>query len=443
MIRPEETQRQMASPIDLFAALRVLPLQRSGDGAFVPLGPVPALFARRFPALASGLAAGSFDLVGEFPYLANFLADADLLWRTGRVDSLASGPWQQDDGSGAPAVLEAKALVAGPERTPFLLLELLGTEFAELQDILQKARDQRLEYEHLSRLHQALSASSRQLHRLAEERQAANALLAAARAELEQRVVERTVALTETNARLQQESAERARANAALLAHQEQLRLLAEQLVVAEENERRQIAEFLHDRIGQNLALVKLRLRTLANQQPAAHPALDEVSKLMDEVISDTRGLTADLGTPALYELGLEAALDSLVRRFGEVHGIAARCEDDGSRKPLSERTRLVAYQSVRELLHNIVKHAEASLVVVRAERVLDALVLTVRDRGLGFDASRFEYRVTAAGGFGLFNIRERVEHLGGSCRVRSTPGEGTEVTLTLPLDAEALNQKP
>jgi len=243
------------------------------------------------------------------------------------------------------------------------------------------------------------------------------------------------VALTEANARLQLESSERARANVALLAHQEQLRTLAEQLVVAEENERRQIAEFLHDRIGQNLALVKMRLRTLANTQPAAQAPLEETSRLMDEIISDTRSLTADLGTPALYELGLEGALDSLIRRFGEVHGIAARFEDDGLDKPLGERARLLAYQSVRELLHNIVKHAEASLVVVRAAREHGSLLLTVTDRGLGFDTGRFEYRVTAAGGFGLFNIRERILHLGGSFRIRSTPGAGTEVQLTLPLD--------
>ncbi|MCU0865552.1 MAG: sensor histidine kinase [Planctomycetes bacterium] len=432
----------MASPLDLLAALRVLPLRRTGSDRFELIGPVPAAFAACFPALAAQRPITAATLTADFPFLTGFLDDAALLWNGRSTGSLASGPWQQDDATGRPAVLEAKALHAGPDRTPFLLLELLGSEFAELQEILQKARDQRLEYEHLSRLHQALSASSRQLQRLAEERQAANALLRAAREELEQRVAERTVALTEANARLQQESAERARANAALLAHQEQLRTLAEQLVGAEEAERRQIAEFLHDRIGQNLALVKMRLRTLAEKLPEARGPLDETSKLMDEVISDTRGLTADLGTPALYELGLEAALDSLVRRFGEVHGIPARFDDDGNEKPLAERARLLAYQSVRELLHNIVKHAEASLVVVRTARDGASLLLSVTDRGLGFDASRFEYRVTAAGGFGLFNIRERVTHLGGTCRVVSTPGRGTEVTLTLPLDAGTRGQK-
>jgi signal transduction histidine kinase len=426
----------MASPEDLFAALRMLPLRRTGDGGYAALGAVPAVFRSRFPTFCRDLAAGRPDLFGEFPFLASFVDDAELLWQGTAVDTLASGPWQQDDALGQPAVLEAKALVIGAQRTPVLLLELLGAEFHQVQAALQHARDQRLEYEQLNRLHQALSASSRQLQRLAEERQVANAALRAAREELEQRVAERTVALTEANSLLQQESAERARANTALLAHQEQLRTLAEQLVVAEENERRQIAEFLHDRIGQNLALVKMRLRTLADMQPVTRGPLEETSRLMDEIISDTRSLTADLGTPALYELGLEGALDSLVRRFGEVHGIAARFEDDGRQKPLGERARLLAYQSVRELLHNIVKHAEASLVIVRVAREDQSLVLTVTDRGLGFDTSRFEYRVTAAGGFGLFNLRERVLHLGGTFGIRSTPGEGTEVRLTLPLDA-------
>lgn len=427
------SEAAMANLMELFGALRLLPLARTATGAFEPAAAVPAAFLQRFPALLRK----DLDLATEFPFLHDFLPDAESLWRHAESGQRKSGPWTQNDAAGHPVVLEATAVVAGPERAPFLLLELLGTDFAELQDILQRARDQRLEYENLTKVHRALTDSASQLERMAAQRQEAIAMLRQAREELEDRVIERTVELRETNARLASESAERARANAALIAHQEQLRTLADQLVVAEESERRQIAEFLHDRIGQHLALLKMRLRGLAQQVPTAGPAIDDASRLLDEVITDTRALTADLGTPALYELGLADALEQLIRRFEEVHGIPTRFEDDETEKPMAEKVRIVAYQAVRELLHNIVKHAEAESVGLRLARDGSRCRLTVWDRGRGFDASAFEYRVTPEGGFGLFNIRERVLHLGGTCSVASALGSGTEVTLTLPLQPD------
>lgn len=420
----------MASPLDLLSALKLLPLRRAEDGSLAPIGPVPEFLARRFPALE----ADDVDYEQVFPLLTTFLLDARELWQRGEGGPLRSGPWTQADAQQRPTVLEATALHVGVDREPFLLIELLGAEFAELQEILQHSRDQRLEYENLTRVHEALSESSRRLERMAAERQSAINLLREAREQLEERVVERTVELQEANQRLAAESAEREHANRELRAHKEELSHLAEQLSAAEERERREIAEFLHDRIGQNLALVKLRLRAMSRNHPEAQHELAPVDGLMDEIISDTRGLTADLGTPLLYELGLSEALQSLVRRFEEIHGITTRFEDDERDKPLDESARGVLYQAVRELLHNIVKHAEAEQVSVRLHRKAGELVVEVQDRGRGFDDREFDFRVTTSGGFGLFNIRERLQHLGGSCSVRSTPGEGTEVTLSVPL---------
>lgn len=427
---PTQRSSTMASPLDLLTSLRILPLARLPEGGFAALGQIPQVFASRFPELCEA----GVDHAEVLPLLSSFLDDAETFWQRGEPGSLRSGPWTQTDKDGKPAVLEATALLAGPDREPFLLIELLGAEFAELQEILQQSRDQRLKYENLTRVHVALAESSRRLERMAAERQSAITLLREAREQLEQRVAERTVELREANDRLAAESAEREHANRSLREHQEQLGRLAEQLAVAEERERREIAEFLHDRIGQNLALVKLRLRALAKNRPDTAEPLAPVDDLVDEIISDARSLTADLGTPLLYELGLSEALGSLVRRFEDVHGISARFEDDERDKPLDEAASLTVYKAVQELLHNIVKHAEASLVVVRMQRSGSSLVVQVIDRGVGFDAGDFEFRVTTSGGFGLFNIRERLHHLGGSCSVRSTPSDGTEVTLTIPL---------
>lgn len=425
---------------------------------------VPTLFATRFPELlelapTDGDEGGDrlssdgegnrqaedepFDITQLFPLLSAFLTDAETFWQRRAPGTLRSGPWTQPDADGHPTVLEATATVAGPHGEPFLLIEMLGAEFAELQEILQHSREQRLEYENLSRMHEALAESSRRLERMAAERKSAIALLRESREQLEERVAERTVELQEANQRLAAESSEREHANQSLRAHQEQLGRLAEQMAVAEERERREIAEFLHDRIGQNLALAKLRLRGLQKLQPATAEHLEPVDSLVDEIISDTRSLTADLGTPLLYELGLDEALQSLARRFEEVHGIPTRLEDDERDKPVDDATGAVIYQAVRELLHNIVKHADAKLVIIRAQRESAMLRIDVVDHGNGFDASDFQFRVTTAGGFGLFNIRERLQHLGGTCQMTSTPGEGTEVTLTVPLTQPHSTNQP
>ena len=429
----------MASPLDLLSTLRILPLMRGDDGSLTPLGAVPPLFRQRFRLLDDQ----DTDWGHQFPLLSTFLIDAENFWQRGEPGTLRSGPWTQLDDDHKPAVLEAIATISGPSREPFLLLELLGAEFAELQEILQHSRDQRLAYESLSRMHEALAESSRRIERMAAERQSAIGLLREAREQLEHRVAQRTVELEEANQRLAAESKERDHANRSLRAHQDQLGQLAEQLAVAEESERRQIAEFLHDRIGQNLALVKLRLRALAKNQPSTREALQPVDSLMDEIISDARSLTADLGTPLLYELGLVEALQSLARRFEEVHGISTRFEDDERPKPLPDAARLVLYQAVRELLHNIVKHADAQLVIVRLQRDGPNLHVHVIDQGAGFDRDGFEFRVTTTGGFGLFNIRERLQHLGGDCVVRSTKTIGTQVTLTVPVATTASLSQP
>ncbi|MCA8948908.1 MAG: ATP-binding protein [Planctomycetes bacterium] len=150
--------------------------------------------------------------------------------------------------------------------------------------------------------------------------------------------------------------------------------------------------------------------------------------------MADTRSVTAELGTPALYELGLSEALRDLVERFELAHGVEASFEDDGAEKPLSDSCRLFVFQAVGELLHNVLKHSDAGSVSVALRRDGRSLAVSVSDAGIGFDARRADLRATPAGGFGLFNIRERALHFGGDCRIRSRPGRGTEVVLYLPL---------
>jgi PAS domain S-box-containing protein len=229
---------------------------------------------------------------------------------------------------------------------------------------------------------------------------------------------------------------ERKRAEDQLLAYQERLQSLASELSLAEERERRRIARDLHDRIGQTLAICKIKLgalRASASSTELAEP-LDEIHELIDEIIQETRSLTFEVSSPILYELGLEAAVEWLVEQIQEQHGLLSHFEDDRQPKPLDDDVRVLLFQAVRELLTNVAKHAQAHNVKVSLRREDSNIKITVEDDGNGFDTSDVVSHWSRAEGFGLFSIRERLGHFGGRLEVESKPGHGTWVTLAAPL---------
>jgi PAS domain S-box-containing protein len=230
---------------------------------------------------------------------------------------------------------------------------------------------------------------------------------------------------------------ERERAEANLRIYQEQLRSLASELSMTEERERRRLATDLHDSIGQTLAISKFKLDALRSQETSAVRAheLDDICNLLDGAIQDTRSLIFELSPPDLYELGIEAALASLVKRMKQAYTIEITLSDRGRPKPLSEDTAVFCLRAVQELLVNVVRHARARKVEVSSGREGDCICITVEDDGIGFDTGEALSRPGGKKGFGLFSIRERLQHLGGSLKIDSNPGEGTLVTLLAPLE--------
>lgn len=229
-----------------------------------------------------------------------------------------------------------------------------------------------------------------------------------------------------------QDITERKQAEEALRDYQSQLRSLATELALSGDRERRQIATELHDNVGQTLAVVKLRLGELGRTVPhhlTSH--LGELASLVDDAIAETRSLTGQLSPPALWELGLEAAIESLCDQLGDRYSIECRFVDDGQDKPLKDEARAALYRATRELLMNIVKHAHAGSAAVRIGREQAHVWITVEDNGAGFELPPSP---AAEGEFGLFSIRERLTHLGGSVSIESKPGQGTRVTMVAPL---------
>ncbi len=242
-----------------------------------------------------------------------------------------------------------------------------------------------------------------------------------ARDELEQRVVERTTELTE--ARRFAESIK------------EQLDSLTEELMMVEERQRRQIAQALHDTVGQSLAFSKRELAQLRQRSPDdMRERLQEVCQQLDEAIKQTRDLTFELSPSTLYSLGLQPALEELAEQFAESEGF--RCRVLGPREcgPLSEQMQSLLYRSVREMLVNVAKHAEARNVEITLDRRERDLHIAVQDDGKGFDPAVLDGR-GKGGGFGILSVRERLVRVGGAFTVESQAGKGTRVTMVVPVN--------
>ncbi len=230
---------------------------------------------------------------------------------------------------------------------------------------------------------------------------------------------------------------ERMHAEQQLREHKEQLQNLTSELSLAEERERRRIATGLHDQIGQTLAIVQMRLGELgATLDDDAAGQAEELRGLVDQSVTDIRSLTFELSSPLLYELGLEAAVQALTEQIEERYGIPCRFADDARPKPLTGDSSVVLYHVIRELLFNVIKHSGARSAGVEIRAAQRRIEISVEDDGVGFDATGFGETFGASGGFGLFSIRERLHHLGGSLSIHSTAGQGTRVEVAAPLGA-------
>jgi len=231
----------------------------------------------------------------------------------------------------------------------------------------------------------------------------------------------------------QQEAQER------LLTYQEQLRAMTAELSRVEDRERQRIAGELHDRIGQCLALIKMRLAELCKAERGEKEAenLHQVCKLLDQSIADTRTLIFELSPPVLHLLGFEAALAWLADHTSNESGLKVRLRTDHQDKPLDEETRGLLFQSVREILFNVVKHAKARQALIDVRRQGDWLVVAVEDDGVGFNPETTARAKWPKGGFGLFHVRERLSLAGGRLEIQPNNKGGTVVRLYLPLTSE------
>ena len=232
---------------------------------------------------------------------------------------------------------------------------------------------------------------------------------------------------------------ERKKLDEELEANRRQLRSLASELALTEARERRNLAEDLHDSIGQTLALSKLRVDALRGRKGANNisPELESLSRTLGDAIEQTQSLIFELSPPVLYQLGLVAALEYLAESIEKKYGISMSVDSEVYGITVSEDRAVLLFRAVQELLTNTVKHAQASKSRITLRTSDDQVLVTVQDDGIGFDPTALEVEEPGKKRFGLFSIRERLYHLDGYIQIESSAGGGTRVSLAMPLTAE------
>ena len=219
----------------------------------------------------------------------------------------------------------------------------------------------------------------------------------------------------------------------AALREQQARQEFTQQLIASQEAERQRIAAELHDSLGQNLSVIKNRAQ-LALQLPGLSSEttrqLEAIERVVSEAIAETRNLAHNLRPLHVEQVGLTDSLRVLIREISQSSDIRFERRLENVDDLFTGNAATIVYRIVQEALNNLIKHSRAREAAVTLERDVRAVRLRVVDDGVGFDTSI----VRTQGGLGLRNIKERVDMLGGTLILQSTPGQGTQMTIELPV---------
>jgi PAS domain S-box-containing protein len=221
--------------------------------------------------------------------------------------------------------------------------------------------------------------------------------------------------------------------------HRRDLQRLSTQLVNAQEAERRRISRELHDEIGQALTMLNINLTKIEEELPPEIAAtirerLAETSSLADQLLEKARELSLDLRPRMLDDLGVVSALRWYLNKYTRSLDIEVEMEAIDFEERLSAEMETALYRVVQEALTNVARHAQANRVCVRLERKESTVRALIEDDGQGFDVEKITGRQASARGVGLLGVQERVTSLGGNFNVQSGPGEGTRLTIEIPV---------
>jgi PAS domain S-box-containing protein len=219
--------------------------------------------------------------------------------------------------------------------------------------------------------------------------------------------------------------------------HTQDLKDLAGQLIEVQEGERKRIAQELHDQLGQmlqsmmmNLDKIRIKLESRPQRLEGIEDSIHDTRELLSQTIEDVRTLSSDLSPPMLVDFGLVPTLRWYVDNFSQRANINVflKVKDKSYRFP--SEVELALYRIVQEALTNVAKHSRATEVIIHLSKRDLTAILSVRDNGIGFDPVK---ALSAPQGMGLFNMKERVNLLGGSFDIISRSRKGTTLTINIP----------
>jgi signal transduction histidine kinase len=248
---------------------------------------------------------------------------------------------------------------------------------------------------------------------------------------------ERDVRLLTSIGQLVAGAVHQARLHRRLAAREQAAERFAEQVIAAQEAERRRLAGDIHDGITQRLVSLAYHLdaaadaagRDSAPDRDTARRELDRARELADLTLLEAHAALAGLRPPVLEDLGLADALASLARSVAQVP-VSVTADD----RPLPEHTGIALYRIAQEALQNVVKHSGARSARIELRCDATRALLRVSDDGHGFSSSTARADDPASSSYGLRSMAERAELIGGRLTIASRPGIGTTVTATAPL---------
>ncbi|MDX9786018.1 MAG: PAS domain-containing protein [Desulfobacterales bacterium] len=223
---------------------------------------------------------------------------------------------------------------------------------------------------------------------------------------------------------------------------EEKLHFLSTQLLVSKEKEQHRIAMELHDQTGQDLMVLKLRLEAIKNRmrkdQPKLKREVEETLVFVDEIVEDIRRLVYGLSPDQLQSLGLSAAVSAMIRNYSQKTGIPVDLDVTALNVAFAPEKEIVLYRIFQEALTNIYKHAHARKIRIDIYRQKDALFLKIKDDGTGFNLGSYQ-KSTAGGerGMGLAAMELRARMIAADLKIVSGPGEGTEISLLVPINGK------
>jgi signal transduction histidine kinase len=218
---------------------------------------------------------------------------------------------------------------------------------------------------------------------------------------------------------------------------EQELRRLSQQLVQAQEEERRRISRELHDEVGQMLTALRFELGNLEAVRGGPDPEFREHMKdakdLAEKTLRAVRNIAMGLRPSQLDDLGLGPALEWQSREFSRRTGIPVELQLEGLPADLPDAHRTCVYRVIQEALTNCARHSRAKNIRVAVHAATDLLSFTVQDDGVGFRPAPHRWT-----GFGLTGVEERVRELGGAVEIHSQPGRGTSLRAEIPLQDRA-----